>query len=110
MSIDELRRAIDAIDERLVRLLNRRASCALQVGQFKKQAGLDIYQPDREREVLELVRRRNSGPLDDSAVTRLFERIIDENRRLERAVHEGERLTPETNQPNGLADALDTND
>ena len=82
--IEELRRQIDAIDEQLVRLFNARASCALAVGQEKKRAGLEIYQPTREADVLAHVQSLNAGPLDDGAVKRLFERVIDEARRLER--------------------------
>ena len=82
--IDELRRAIDELDERLVALLNERAACALAIGQEKKLAGLELYQPEREADVLSHVQRVNRGPLDDGAVKRLFERIIDEARRLER--------------------------
>lgn len=82
--IEQLRREIDAIDEQLVRLLNARAACALAVGQEKKRAGLEIYQPTREADVLAHVQRLNAGPLDDGAVKRLFERVIDEARRLER--------------------------
>ena len=82
--IEELRRRIDEIDEQLVRLLNARAECALAVGHEKKSAGLELYQPDREMEVLGHVQSINGGPLDNSAVKRLFERIIDEARRLER--------------------------
>lgn len=82
--LDELRRRIDEIDEELVRLLSARAECALTVGHEKKAAGLELYQPSREAEVLEHVQRVNIGPLDDGAVKRLFERIIDEARRLER--------------------------
>jgi chorismate mutase len=80
----ELRRKIDALDEALVRLLNTRAACALEIGRVKKHAGLPIYQPTREAEVLGHVQAINPGPLDDEAVRRLFERIIDEARRLER--------------------------
>jgi chorismate mutase len=80
----ELRSRIDAIDEDLVRLLSARAHCALQVGRLKEQLGMPVYQPDREREVLEHVQHQNPGPLDDPAIARLFERIIDEARRLER--------------------------
>jgi len=79
-----LRRRIDEIDEQLVTLLNARASYALRIGQIKQAAGAAVYQPAREAEVLENVRRHNTGPLDDGAITRLFERVIDENRRLER--------------------------
>lgn len=82
--LDELRQRIDALDEQLVRLLSERARCALAVGHEKKLAGLEIYQPAREADVLAHVQRINPGPLDDAAVKRLFERIIDEARRLER--------------------------
>jgi chorismate mutase len=88
VSIDALRRQIDALDEQLVELLNARAGCALEVGRLKEALGLDIYQPDRERDVLAHVRRVNRGPLDDEAIARLFERIIDEARRLERVAKE----------------------
>lgn len=82
--IEELRRRIDEIDEQLVRLLNARAECALAVGREKKLEGLEIYQPGRESEVLAHVQAVNEGPLDDGAMRRLFERVIDEARRLER--------------------------
>ncbi len=82
--LDELRRRIDEIDQQLVELLNARARCALVIGQEKKVAGMDVYQPTRETQVLEHVQSINRGPLDDGAVKRLFERIIDEARRLER--------------------------
>jgi chorismate mutase len=84
VSLDELRRKIDALDERIVELLNERAACALEIGHEKKLAGLEVYQPSREAEVLGHVQRINMGPLDDEAMKRLFERIIDEARRLER--------------------------
>jgi chorismate mutase len=82
--IDALRRRIDDLDERLVHLLNDRAGCALEIGRIKQALGMEIYQPDREREVLRHVRELNGGPLDAHAIVRLFERIIDEARRLER--------------------------
>jgi chorismate mutase len=82
--IESLRRRIDEIDEALVRLLSARAECALAVGREKKAAGLELYQPSREKDVLDHVQRINPGPLDDEAIKRLFERVIDEARRLER--------------------------
>jgi chorismate mutase len=82
--IDALRRRIDELDARLVQLLNDRAGCALEIGRIKQALGMEIYQPDREREVLRHVRDLNGGPLDAHAIVRLFERIIDEARRLER--------------------------
>ena len=82
--IDVLRQRIDEIDEQIVALLNARAECALAIGHEKKLAGLEVYQPDRESDVLEHVQAVNSGPLDNGAMKRLFERVIDEARRLER--------------------------
>jgi chorismate mutase len=82
--IEALRQRIDDLDEQLVKLLSARANCALQVGIEKKLLGLDIYQPSREADVLAHVQQINPGPLNDAAIKRLFERIIDEARRLER--------------------------
>ena len=87
MTIDQLRQRIDDLDERLVELLNERAACALRIGEIKQRLGLEIYQPDRESQVLGHVREHGvaiKGPLGPDALTRLFERIIDEARRLER--------------------------
>src|SRR5215813_282852 len=86
-TLDDLRTDIDRIDEVLVRLLNERARVACEVGQLKKQLGVEVYQPDREKEVLAHVRGiAVEGPLGPEAIGRLFERIIDEARRLERRV------------------------
>jgi chorismate mutase len=82
--ISELRARIDEIDAQLVALLNARAACAVEIGHLKEQAHEPIYQPDREAEVLANVRAANRGPLTDDAIGRLFERVIDEARRLER--------------------------
>ena len=82
--LDDLRRRIDELDELLVRLLSAHAACALEIGREKKAAGMEIYQPAREADVLAHVQRINPGPLDNGAMKRLFERVIDEARRLER--------------------------
>ena len=91
MTLDDLRKDIDRVDEVLVRLLNERARCVCEVGRLKKEQGIEIYQPDREKDVLRHVREvAGEGPLGAEAVGRLFERIIDEARRLERRVIHGE--------------------
>lgn len=101
--VDDYRRRIDDLDELLVRLLSARAACALEIGREKKRLGLEIYQPAREAEVLAHVQRLNTGPLDNESIKRLFERIIDEARRLERA---GESNA--ASQPSGSTDAHTT--
>lgn len=83
-AIERLRENIDSVDTVLVKLLNQRAKWALEIGDVKHGVGLPIYMPDREAKVLARVMERNRGPLPEDAIRRLFERIIDENRRLER--------------------------
>lgn len=83
MTIEDWRAEIDAVDDELLRLLNARATLAIRVGESKRSAGLSVLDGEREREVIERVRRANAGPLDESAVARLFRRIILESRRAE---------------------------
>ena len=82
--LKRLRDAIDQVDEVLVKLLNQRAKYAVEIGEIKGELDLPIYSPDREKEVLLRVESRSAGPLEPAAVRRLFERIIDESRRVER--------------------------
>jgi chorismate mutase len=101
VTLDQLRREIDELDERLVALLNARAARALDIGRLKEALGYEIYQPDREREVLAHVKDINPGPLDDDAIVRLFERIIDEARRLEREAKERGHTRTQTTERQG---------
>src|SRR5213083_2670698 len=90
-TLDDLRNDIDRVDEVLVRLLNERARVACEIGRIKKEQGIEIYQPEREKQVLAHVRSvAAEGPLGAEAIARLFERIIDEARRLERRIVHGE--------------------
>lgn len=89
--LDAWRRRIDAIDEQLMRLLNSRSACAVEIGRIKRALGLSVYQPEREAWILERVMRESPGPLDPTAVRGIFERVIDESRRLERLAAEGKQ-------------------
>jgi len=84
VSIDDLRDEIDRLDSELLSIFNRRANLALQIGQIKKTIGLPVYDPSREKRIFDRMKSANTGPLEDGAVVRLFERVIDESRRLER--------------------------
>jgi chorismate mutase len=70
----------------LVELLNERSHCVVEIGRLKKVDGTPLYQPDREQKVLDAVERANRGPLSAAAIRRLFERILDEARSVERHV------------------------
>ncbi len=84
MSIDNFRQEIDRLDRELLRIFNARAALALQIGEIKKDSGLPVYDPERERRIFEAMTAANPGPLENDAIVRLFERVIDESRRLER--------------------------
>ena len=86
---------IDAIDRALVALLNDRAACAAEIGRIKHEAGLPVYAPRREEDVLRNATAANGGPLPPEALRRLFERIIDETRSLEREMA-GDAAHPES--------------
>ena len=84
MSIDDWRAKIDEIDQKLVQLLNERSRCAIEIGRLKRDLNMRVYDPEREREIFRRVREENNGPLDNESLQRLFERVIDECRRIER--------------------------
>lgn len=88
--MDPWRDRIDQIDLILLALLNERSKAANIIGQIKKKLGVPVYAPRREEQVLDQVRDANKGPLPDSAVRHLFERIIDETRSLERHLSQDE--------------------
>ncbi|MFN8007070.1 MAG: chorismate mutase [Terriglobia bacterium] len=88
MDISDWRKRIDEIDRELVRLLSERSHCVIEIGRIKRQLNLPVYDPAREKEILESLSRDNRGPLENEALKRLFERILDESRRVERIVHE----------------------
>jgi len=84
MSIEDWRKRIDQIDEKLLELLNERTRCVIEVGKIKKAQNVRIYDPEPEREILRRMKEQNRGPLDNEGLQRLFERVIDECRRIER--------------------------
>ena len=83
-NIEDWRNKIDETDKKLVDLLNERARYADEIGKIKEKLGMEAYSPKRENEVLENILKHNNGPLNNLALRRLFERIIDESRKLER--------------------------
>lgn len=91
MDIDTIRLKINQLDSELLRIFNERAALALKIGEVKKQLDLPIYDPKREKLIFERIQKANNGPLDNSAIIRLFERVIDESRSLERTHTKGSR-------------------
>lgn len=91
MDINEIRKRIDLLDDVLLRIFNERARLALEIGHLKKQLDLPVYDPSREKRIFNRMKEDNPGPLDDGAIVRMFERVVDESRRLERIMSQQER-------------------
>lgn len=84
MDISDWRQKIDEIDEQIVRLISKRAEAAKAIGELKQGAQLPVYEPGREQTVFAHVRAVNPGPLPDSELLHIYERIIDVMRSLQR--------------------------
>ena len=82
--VKDFRDEINSIDVELLFLFNRRANLVVDLARIKKQQGKELFDPERERDIFVSLTEKNPGPLTPDAVVRLFERIIDESRRLER--------------------------
>lgn len=82
--LKDFREEINSIDIELLFLFNRRADLVVDLAHIKKQQGKELFDPERERDIFVSLTEKNPGPLTPDAVVRLFERIIDESRRLER--------------------------
>jgi chorismate mutase len=78
------RERIDEIDRRLVELLNERTAIVEDIGRTKREAALPIYEPTRENQVFDNITSCNGGPLTAEGIKRIFERIIDEMRRVQK--------------------------
>jgi chorismate mutase / prephenate dehydratase len=79
-----LRDAIDAVDGRLVELLNERARVASEVGRIKHEVGAPVFRPEREAEVLRKVAAKSAGPLGEAALSSIFREVMSACRALER--------------------------
>lgn len=76
MSLAELRVRIDKIDTQIVALLNQRAALAQKIGAEKKREGLKVYEPGRERQVLDKVEGFRKAPLDGVGLARIYKAIM----------------------------------
>jgi chorismate mutase-like protein len=100
MDIADWRKQIDALDCRLVELLNERARAAQEIGKLKRNTSMPIYEPQREKIIFENVRRVNRGPLPDSELLQVYERIVDVMRKIQR-----EEITPPRREPDSSAES-----
>jgi chorismate mutase-like protein len=83
--LEQFRVMIDDVDKRLVELLNERTRVVEEIGRVKREAQLPIYEPKREDQVFANIAEANLGPITTAGLRRIFERIIDEMRIVQRA-------------------------
>jgi chorismate mutase len=84
MDIEHWRNKIDELDRKLVELLSERAKAAVAIGQLKRHTSMPVYEPDRERIVFANVQNANPGPLPGRDLVRIYERIIDVMRNIQK--------------------------
>jgi chorismate mutase len=84
MDIAHWRDKIDDLDRKLVELLCERARAAVEIGRLKRDTAMPIYEPDRERVVFANVQAANPGPLAGRDLVRIYERIIDVMRNIQK--------------------------
>ena len=83
-ALAEYRNRIDVLDRRLLLLLNERTRVVEEIGKVKRASNMPIYEPKREEQVFANITSANQGPIPSDSVKRIFERIIDEMRTLQR--------------------------
>jgi chorismate mutase len=88
-ALADCRARIDTVDRRLVAILNERTRIVEQIGRVKREMEMPIYEPRREDEVFANALGCNTGPLPGDAIRRIFERIIDEMRVVQKNKMEG---------------------
>ena len=96
MDIADWRHQIDELDQQLVKLINRRAECALEIGRLKRNSEMPVYEPDRERIIFDNVARNNAGPLSNMQMRQIFERLVDVMRQIQRDEMSGRSGRSET--------------
>jgi chorismate mutase/prephenate dehydratase len=89
MSLDELRKQINELDNELVKLLNERARIVIEIGKLKKETGGQIYAPDREKEVFTKLAEVNEGPLPDKCLISIWRELMSGSFVLERPLRIG---------------------
>jgi chorismate mutase len=84
MDISDWRKKIDDLDRKLAALLNERANAAVEIGRLKRNTNLPIYEPKREKEVIENVQSASPGPLAPRDLAQIYERILDVMRSIQK--------------------------
>lgn len=86
MNLPEIRKKIDALDDKIIELLNDRTKLALEIGKVKHKEGKEIYAPARESQIYEKIEKLAGGPLPDTALKAIYREIMSASIALEKDV------------------------
>ena len=86
MDIEDWRKKIDEVDTQILELINKRSEFSIKIGEIKIHRGIPIHSPEREKTIMKRMQKANPGPLRDDGILRIFERIIDESRKLQKDI------------------------
>lgn len=89
MSLEEFRKKIDELDNKLVRLLNERARIVVEIGKLKNKTDKPVYAPAREKDVLARIAKANEGPLPDKCLVAIWRELMSGSFVLERPLRIG---------------------
>ena len=87
MSLNNLRKKINGIDSKVVKLLNERAKVSLQIGANKRKTNKGIYSPHREKEVLAQLKKLNQGPMSDEQFIAIYREVMSSSLSLEKSLN-----------------------
>ena len=82
--LSKLRNEIDSLDEDLAKLLSKRTYFSMMIGRVKRALNMPAYSPEREREISKRISQSAKEPLKASALQRIYERILDESRAIQK--------------------------
>lgn len=86
MNVDGVRKEVDVIDAKILELLNERAKASQRIGKIKVEKGQGIYSPEREKEVLDRLKKMNKGPVTAQAIEAIYREIMSSSISLEKEV------------------------
>lgn len=81
--LERLRQSIDDVDQQILDLIRERVRLVLEVGDLKRERDMQVYDPEREQQLLDRLAAQAKPPLDGETVARVFQRLVEESRRLE---------------------------
>ncbi len=86
MSLDDIRKKIDTVDQKIINLLNERTELAVEIGKLKKIKGEEVYSPSRESEIYRKIESMSKGPMPPDALKAIYREVMSASLALEKPI------------------------